>query len=127
MKECRVCVNMCEDDAETCPICGAELNVILETEEAPQMKNPVLAASADSPVTAEIFKDMLDENGIAYSVDEKGDIMHVGFGGSYFAVDVYVDEKDLDRATELYKELTENEADFGEFEDFEDFETEEGQ
>ena len=118
---------MCEDDAETCPICGAELNVIPETEEASQMKNPVLAASADSPVTAEIFKDMLDENGIAYSVDEKGDIMHVGFGGSYFAVDVYVDEKDLDRATELYKELTENETDFGEFEDFEDFETEEEQ
>ena len=127
MKECRVCLNMCEDDAETCPICGAELNVIPETEEASQMKNPVLAASADSPVTAEIFKDMLDENGIAYSVDEKGDIMHVGFGGSYFAVDVYVDEKDLDRATELYKELTENETDFGEFEDFEDFETEEEQ
>ena len=96
-----------------------------ETENAEQnengdevlLNNPVLAASADSPVTAEIFKDILAENGIAYSVDEKGDIMHTGFGGSYFATDIYVDEKDVDIAKELYRNLSENELAFDGFDD----------
>ena len=110
MKQCHVCLFMCEDDAEVCPVCGAELRSEQETAGEPsgEIENPVLAQSVDSPVTAEIFTDMLSENGIAYSVDEKGDIMHVGFGGSYFAVDVYVDEKDLDAAKDIYRSLSEN-------------------
>ena len=137
MKECHVCLTLCEDDAELCPICGAEL--LVEPEEEPEKEpenespatrqapeNLVLAASADSPVTAEIFKDILAENGIAYSVDEQGDIMHTGFGGSYFAVDIYVDEKDVDIAKELYRNLSESEADFGEFEDFDGFDESDG-
>ena len=116
MKKCHVCLYECDDQAEICPICGAELRSEdleqdgkpAETTSEAGISNPVLAASADSPVTAEIFKDVLAENGIAYSIDEQGDIMHVGFGGSYFAVDVYVDEKDLDTAKELYRNLTEN-------------------
>ena len=136
MKECHVCLYMCEDSEEICPVCGAELrdepeqteeNVTESTGEEVSINNPVLAASADSPVTAEIFKDILAENGIAYSVDEKGDIMHVGFGGSYFAVDIYVDEKDVDLAKELYRNLSESEADFGEFDGFEDFEESDGE
>lgn len=124
MKQCHVCLFMCEDEAEICPVCGAELKDEPETgdaasgnEAAASPANPVLAASADSPVTAEIFKDILSENGIAYSVDEKGDIMHTGFGGSYFAIDIYVDEKDLDIAKELYRNLSENEIVFDGFDD----------
>ena len=122
MKSCHVCLNLCEDEAEICPICGAELlaepDKAEKTAEEKVIKNPVLAASADSPVTAEIFKDVLAENGIAFSVDEKGDFMHVGFGGSYFAVDIYVDESDLEAAKELYRNLTENGLDFDGFDDF---------
>lgn len=111
---------MCDDDAELCPLCGAELKE-KETEQAEEVSelepitNPVLAASADSPVTAEIFTDILSENGIAYSIDEKGDFLHSGFGGGFFAVDIYVDEKNLDIAKELYKNLTENQLQFEDF------------
>lgn len=129
MKMCHVCLYNCDDEAEICPVCGAELKgdeevpVAGESENSAVIKNPVIVASVDSPVTAEIFKDILTENGIAYSDDSSGDIMHVGFGGSYFAVDIYVDEKDLDAAQELYKNLTENELSF---EDFEEFDGENG-
>ena len=120
MRECHVCLYMCDDDAELCPLCGAELKE-KETEQAEEVSelepitNPVLAASADSPVTAEIFTDILSENGIAYSIDEKGDFLHSGFGGGFFAVDIYVDEKNLDIAKELYKNLTENQLQFEDF------------
>ena len=125
MKQCHVCLFMCEDSDEICPVCGAELREEPEAENPERneaggevsLNSPVLAASADSPVTAEIFKDILTENGIAYSVDEKGDIMHTGFGGSYFAIDIYVDEKDVDVAKELYRNLSENEIDFDGFDD----------
>lgn len=130
MKECHVCLNLCEDTDEICPVCGAELrDEIEETESEPEIKNskneniiekPVLAASVDSPVTAEIFADILSENGIAYSMDNEGDVMHTGFGGSYFSLDVYVDEKNLDIAKELFKNLSENEFSFEDFDDFED-------
>ena len=121
MKECHVCHFMCEDSAEICPICGAELTFEAENTETAEMENPVLAVSVDSPVTAEIFTDILSENGILFSVDEKGDFLHTGFGGGFFAVDVYVDEKDLDTAKDIYRNLAESDISFdGEFEDFEE-------
>lgn len=130
MKECHVCFFMCDDKAELCPVCGAELGIkddeksdeaVNESENTENtIKTPVLAASVDSPVTAEIFADILSENGIAYSMDERGDLMHSGFGGSYFALDVYVDEEDLDIAKELYKNLSENEFSFEDFDSLED-------
>lgn len=129
MKQCHVCLHPCDDGAEICPVCGAELLADENSEKQPEqnetakeIKNPVLAARADSPVTAEIFKDILAENDIPYSVDEQGDIMHVGFGGSYFALDIYVDEKDVETAKELYRNLTESEFPLEDFEDFEGFE-----
>lgn len=133
MKECHVCFYVCGDEDEICPVCGAELREPAAAEEVTEevngqkddavITNPVLAARADSPVTAEIFKDILAENGIAYSVDEQGDFMHSGFGGSYFAVDIFVDEKDVDIAKEHYRNLSE--SDMG-FEDFEDFDESDG-
>lgn len=122
MKECHVCHYMCEDGAEICPVCGAELLSGGAVAAAPaEITNPVLAASVDSPVTAEIFTDILSENGIPFSVDEKGDFLHAGFGGGFFAVDVYVDENDVEAAADLYRNLTENGLPFeDEFEDFEE-------
>ena len=126
MKECHVCFYMCDDEAELCPLCGAELKSektddrakeIKEPAKPDIIKNPVLAASVDSPVTAEIFKDILVENGISYSADSKGDVLHTGFGGSFFAIDIYVDEDNLEDAKNLYRNLTENEIGFFDFED----------
>lgn len=126
MKECHVCFYMCDDEAELCPLCGAELKSevtddkakeIKEPAEPDIIKSPVLAASVDSPVTAEIFKDILVENGIPFSADSKGDVLHTGFGGSFFAIDIYVDEDNLEEAQSLYRNLTENEIGFYDFED----------
>ena len=115
MRECHVCHYVCEDDTDICPICGAELQDNEQSDEKVDIKeivNPVLAVSVDSPVTAEIFKDILADNEIPYSTDGNGDIIHTGFGGSYFAIDIFVDEKDLDTAKELYRNLAESQIEF---------------
>ena len=126
MKECHVCFYMCDDKDELCPLCGAELKGEAIDDKAKRIKDPaepdiikvpVLAASVDSPVTAEIFKDILSENGISYSEDSKGDVLHTGFGGSFFATDIYVDEDNIEQAHELYRTLTENEIGFYDFDD----------
>ena len=62
MKICHVCNAECEDNAELCPICGADLTYKAQ-EEAEEEKeelvlnNPVLLASLDDVVSAEILKD----------------------------------------------------------------------
>ena len=125
MKECHVCLYICGDDDEICPVCGAELKSeaiddnakkVTDPAEPDIIKNPILAASVDSPVTAEIYKDILSENGIAYSEDSRGDTIHTGFGGSFFAIDIYVDEYNLDIAKDLYRNLTQNDMGFFDFE-----------
>ena len=129
MKNCHVCGTSCENEAEICSKCGAELQAFEEYERALAEKEekekttittPVLAVSVDNVVTAEIFKDILTENEIAFSCDENEDGMHIGFGGSFFAVDVYVDERNLERAKELYREVLESEPMFDE-DDFDGF------
>lgn len=128
MKNCHVCGTPCENDAEICVKCGAELQTFEAYERAIAQKEeiekttittPVLAVSVDNVVTAEIYKDILTENGIAFSCDDDEDGMHVGFGGSFFAVDIYVDESKLEQAKELYQQVLEEEPVFDE--DFEGF------
>lgn len=106
MKICHVCGNQCDDSVETCVKCGAMLNNPQneEPERETVINNPVLAVSIADPVTAEIFEDVLSDSGILYSVNNEN-AMHLGFGGGFMAVDVYVDEADLDTALFLYKQL----------------------
>ena len=48
--------------------------------------------------------------------------MHIGFGGSLSADDIYVDESDYEAASVIYEDFLNSEADFqGDF--FEDTET----
>ena len=136
MKICHVCGVSCENEAEICSVCGAELPSFEEYEQECKLKcetgetviqTPVLAASVDNVVTAEIFKDILHENEIAFSCDENEDGMHVAFGGSFFAIEIYVDESNLERAKELYRQVLESEPMFdddfdGFFEDTEETE-----
>lgn len=121
MKICHVCAAECADEAELCPVCGAEL-VAEETHdmsEATTIENPVLAASVEDVVTAEIFHDMLIEAGIPFTTDESE--VRLTFGGSLVAEEVYVDEKNLEEAQRIYEEVLNSEPEFdmdfdGEFE-----------
>lgn len=123
MKNCHVCNFECEDNAELCPVCGADLNFVPNEEEEVVVIEPVLLGSFDDVVLAEIFCDILIENKIPFSKGEDGEVtMKVLFGGGFVAVDIYVDKKDFDKANELYLEFLNNKP---EFEDFFDEELEE--
>ena len=121
MKICHVCAAECADEAELCPVCGAELVAVEahDMSEAATIDNPVLAASVEDVVTAEIFHDMLIEAGIPFTTDESE--VRLTFGGSLVAEEVYVDEKNLEEAQRIYEEVLNSEPEFdmdfdGEFE-----------
>ena len=142
MKNCHVCGFECENDAEVCLVCGAELKTFeayeqelkeaeeLEAkkaaEEALIVKNPALAASVDNVVAAEIYKDVLRDNNIVFTCDESEDAMQIVFGGGFSAQEIYVNEKDLEIAQQFYETVVNAEMEFGDedFEDFEEFEEE---
>lgn len=131
MKICHVCKAECEDYVELCPVCGADLigfeeeKARAEENEEIELKNPVLLASPEDVVSAEIFKDILKDNGIPYTCGESEEgTMKVLFGGGFVSDDIYVDSSDFDKANELYEEFLNSEAEFGE-EFFEDGESEE--
>lgn len=115
MKICHVCKVECEDNAELCPICGADLTQNAEeiTEEIVEIKNPVLLASIEDVVSAEIFKDILNDSGILFSCSEANEEgIKVVFGGGLISEDIYVDEKDFEIAQRLYAEFLESEEQF---------------
>ncbi len=118
MKTCHVCNCECEDYAELCPICGADLNneKIDNTEEPEEkvIEKPVLLASFEDVVSAEILRDILNENGIPNSSGAFGDEggMRVTFGGVFVAEEIYVDNCDFEKADKLYREFLESETEF---------------
>lgn len=136
MKNCHVCGFECENAAEICPLCGAELKTFelyeqelkaaeeqeqkKAAEEALIIKNPMLAASVENVVIAEIYKDVLRDNGIHFTCDESDDSMQIVFGGGFSAVDIYVNEQDLEKAQQLYDEVENAQTDFEGFEEFEE-------
>ena len=138
MKNCHVCGYECENDAEVCLLCGAELKTFeayeqelkeaekKAQEEAMIIKKPVLAASVDNVVAAEIYKDVLRDNGIIFTCDESEDAMQIVFGGGFTAQEIYVNECDLEIAQQLYENVVNAEVEFGDdlFEEFEEFEEE---
>lgn len=137
MKNCHVCGFACENDAEICTLCGAELKTFEAyeqemkdaeerkaqeaAEEALIIKQPVLAASVENVVTAEIYKDVLRDNGIHFTCDESDDAMQIVFGGGFTAVEIYVNETDLEKAQELYAEVENSQTEFEDFDGFDDF------
>ena len=122
MKICHVCSHECEDSAEMCPVCGALLQQqdepVLPQEET-VLQHPVLLATIEDIVSAEIFKDVLRENDVPFSCDNDGSAMKVTFGGSCIAEDLFVSECDFEKASELYEEFLKTEPVFDEtfFED----------
>ncbi len=121
MKTCHVCLNECEDNAELCPICGARLNIEAEeTERSEEKENiiesPTLLTSFEDIVSAEIFKDILKDNGIPFACSsEMGEnTIQVLFGGGFIAEDIYVSEKDLEKAGSLLEDFSSQEIQFDE-------------
>lgn len=113
---CHVCKAECEESNELCSVCGAQL--IIEsaetqtnTKDEETIQNPTLLASVEDVVSAEIFKDILKDNNILYVGDSQrvDGAIQVTFGGGFISEDIYVDEKDFDRAKELYAEFLESE------------------
>lgn len=112
MKNCHVCNFECEDTMEVCPICGAMLLNEEKTQETQQEEKlePVILATFEDVVSAEIFCDVLTDNKIPYSKPEED--IRVVFGGGFAAQEIYVDEKDYDKAKGLLEEFLQSEADF---------------
>lgn len=117
MKICHVCKAECEDNAELCPVCGADLNFNSEEEKEKEviLNNPVLLASVDDVISSEILKDLLKENNIPFSCDSKEEgTLKVTFGGAFTADDIYVDDCDFERASKLYEDFLNSEPEFDE-------------
>ncbi len=116
---------------ELCPVCGADLisegiEVEDNTREAEDfvIENPQLAVTVEDVVSAEIFMDILKENGIPFISENSGEeqSLQVIFGGGFMAEKIYVGSEDLEKTKELYKEFLNSEAElFNETEgDFEE-------
>ena len=119
MKICHVCKAECEENAELCPVCGADLtvNTMEETAETEEiiLNKPVLLASLDDVVSSEILKDLLSENGIPFSCDTEDEgTLKVTFGGSFSADDIYVEEGNFERANQIYEDFLNSEPEFDE-------------
>lgn len=120
---CHVCKAECDDTAELCPVCGAQLQGASKEPEAQEdniIENPTMLVSIDDIVSAEIFKDILKENSVPFTCSSEmgNNSIQVLFGGGFVAEDIYVAEKDLEKANELYEAFLENEPQFdGEFDE----------
>lgn len=124
MKTCHVCNAVCEDNAELCHVCGADL-ASFEEEKANEIKeitDPVLVATISDVVSAEIFKDVLRDSNIPFSCEDETEAggMRVVFGGGFASTEIYVDNSDFEVAKQLYDEFLKSETEFdGDF-DFEE-------
>ncbi len=119
MKICHVCGIECTDEQEVCSVCGADLTQEQTeeiAEEAVTMAEPVLLATFEDVVSAEIFRDILTDNQIPYAMEDEDSAVRVTFGGGFTADEIYVDKSDFEKAEALYNEFMESEAEFqGEF------------
>ena len=129
MKICHVCKTECEDNAELCPVCGADLTLERQEEEIQAeeivLNKPVLLATLDDVVSAEILRDLLTENNIPFSCDSEDEgTLKVTFGGSFISDDIYVDESDFEKANQIYEDFLNSEPTFDEefFDDAEETE-----
>lgn len=118
MKICHVCGKECTDEMEFCDVCGADLTISVEEitqedKETDLLNNPMVVASLEDVVSAEIFKDLLNEKGIKYTSNSlEGSTMKVSFGGAFVAEDICVDESDYEKASEIYEEFINAEPEF---------------
>ena len=107
MKICHVCGIECDDSQEVCAVCGADLtNESLEN--VTVISEPVLVATFEDLVSSEIFRDILTDNQIPYSMGNDDSTVRVMFGGGFAADEIYVEKRDFDRAEKLLNEFMES-------------------
>lgn len=77
-----------------------------------QESSPVLVAVIPNTVNSEIFQDILKENGIPCICRQEGagGYIKILTGGLLVADSIYVDEKNYDKAKELYEVYLETEV-----------------
>ena len=83
-----------------------------EKKREPEENGPVLAAVIKNPVSSEIFQDMLKENGIPFICrqDGAGGAVKLLLGAGIVPDNIYVSEKNYERARELYEVYLLNET-----------------
>ncbi|MBQ3817194.1 MAG: hypothetical protein II802_02845 [Clostridia bacterium] len=118
MIKCHVCSAECEDTAQLCKVCGAQLNIEKNTDVSEEqdiiIENPVLAVCVEDIVTAEIYRDVLKDNGIPFSSESDSSSIKVLFGGGFVSEKIFVDESNLEIAKQLYQEVLESEPQYDE-------------
>lgn len=84
--------------------------------------DPVLAASIVNPVSSGIFQDILKENDIPFICRQEGagGTIKILFGGGVVPDNIYVAERNYERARELYEVYLNSEVDLEETADTED-------
>ena len=114
MKICHVCGIECDDNQEVCAVCGADLtNESLEN--VTEISEPVLVATFADLVSSEIFRDILTDNQIPYSMGNDDSTVRVMFGGGFAADEIYVEKRDFDRAEKLLNEFMESQPEADDF------------
>ena len=114
MKICHVCGIECDDSQEVCAVCGADLtNESLEN--VTEISEPVLVATFEDLVSSEIFRDILTDNQIPYSMGNDDSTVRVMFGGGFAADEIYVEKRDFDRAEKLLNEFMESQPEVDDF------------
>ena len=99
---CPVCESEYQPGITTCPEDGAEL-VAAQTSAGDESEaNFVTLHTLQSPVEAEMVNDILRQNGVRSFVQSSNDAFSPVFSAVSPGVAVLVDERDLDRAKELY-------------------------
>ena len=117
MKICHVCGIECDDSQEVCLVCGADLTeseAVSGENGATVINEPVLVATFEDVVSSEIFRDILTDNGIPYSMGNDDGAIVVMFGGGFSTDEIYVDKLDFDKAEALYNDFLENQPEFEE-------------
>ena len=118
MKICHVCGIECDDSQEVCLVCGADLTA---SNEESSITDPVLLATFEDVVSSEIFRDVLAENQIPYSMGNEDGAVRVMFGGGFTSDEIYVEKRDFERAEALYNEFMESQPEFSDDDFFEEF------
>jgi hypothetical protein len=97
-----------EEDVKKCPICNQNLiEIPKEGIDIIEDMRPVKLISITNNVESDLILNLLRNNGISgYKQDNgPGGYFNIKYGFSVFGGDIYVDEGDYEKASEIVKEL----------------------
>jgi hypothetical protein len=107
---CPNCKKQYEKGMKKCPVCNSELIQASDEEhETVEAMRPVKVASVANSIEANLILNLLQSNDIQCLKKDigSGSYMNLYLGFSVFGEDIYVDEKDSQRAKSLINDITE--------------------